>query len=95
MKRKLISVENAVRQYALSTVKGSLNLAEHFAKQGYSSKHATKNAVSYGIGQLEASVNIDNIDRVASDMKSMAIIAQSLADYLERKKSSLSPSPFS
>ncbi len=86
MKPRVISLEKAVRQYALSTVKGSLNFAEHFAEQGYSSKHATRNAVKYGIGQLEASVSIDNLERVASDLKSMAVIAQSLADYLERKK---------
>ena len=89
MKRKTISVEKAVRQYALSTVKGSLNFAEHFAEQGYTSKHATKNAVNYGIKMLEASVGIENIERVASDLKSMAIIAQSLARYLESKKKAL------
>ena len=86
VKRKVISVERAVRQWALSTVKGSLNFAEHFAEQGYPSKHASRNAVNYAIRQLEASVSIDNIERVASDLKSMAIIAQSLADYLEQKK---------
>ena len=87
VKRKTISVEKAVRQYALSTVKGSLNFAEHFAEQGYTSKHATKNAVNYGIKMLEASVGIDNVERVASDLRSMAVIAGSLADYLERKLS--------
>ncbi len=85
----MISIDDALRQQALSAVKGSLNFAEHFAKQGYPSKHATMNAVNYGIGQLEASVTIDNIESVASDLKSMAVIAQSLADYLERKKSFL------
>jgi hypothetical protein len=89
VKRKTISIEKAVRQYALSTVKGSLNFAEHFAERGYTSKHATKNAVNYGIKMLEASVSNDNIERVASDLKSMAVIAQSLADHLERKISFL------
>jgi hypothetical protein len=89
MKRKTISVEKAVRQYALSTVKASLNFAEHFAEHGYTSIHATKNAVNYGIKMLEASVGIDNIERVESDLRSMAVIAESLADYLESKKKAL------
>ncbi len=86
MKRKVVSVEDWVRQYALSTVKGSLNFAEHFARRGYSSKHASQNAVNYGIGQLEAGVSIDNIERIEGDFRAMAVIAESLAEYLEKKK---------
>ncbi len=89
MSRGSFLTEKAVRNYVVSTVKGTFQTYQHWLAQGYSQMHAIDNAMKYAAGQLRSGVSVDNIQQSLDDIETISIIAQTIAIILRRDLESI------
>ena len=73
------------RKYALSTVSATLKTYRHWLRQGYSEEHSMKNAIKYGVAQIQSIVTPDSVQNSLHDFEMLSTISQRLADVLREK----------
>jgi len=86
-KLKVKSVEESVENYVIGTIQGAFKTKRYWRGQGYDENHAISNAVEYGIGQIKAGVNIQNLEHIIGVFREISGIATAFADMLENAKS--------
>ena len=73
------------RRYALSTVSATLKTYHHWLRQGYSEEHSLKNAIKYGVAQIQSIVTPDSTQDSLQDFEMLSTISQRLANVLREK----------
>lgn len=73
----------------VSTVEGTFKTFRHWLEQGFPESHSIDNAVKYALGQLHASVTVENLSEAIEDLETISAIANGLAAYLKRESERL------
>ena len=77
--------EMSERDYALSTVRGTMNTYQYWVRQGYSEKHAMDNAMKYAVGQVKSIISTDRLGQSHRNFELVASISATIAKVLERE----------
>ncbi len=77
--------ERSERNYALSTVRATLNTYQYWLRKGYPEKHAMDNALKYALGQLHSIITPDNLGESLRNFALMSSISGAIALVLERE----------
>jgi hypothetical protein len=70
------------RKYALSTLSATFKTYRHWLREGFSEDHSMKNAITYGVAQVQSIVSSDSIQNSLHDFEMLATISQKMADVL-------------
>ena len=85
--RKIKTIDEASRNYAIGAVQGAYKYKESWKKRGFNEEDSIKKTIPYAFKQVIAGTNSRNIKKRISEFRELSVISNTLADMLEQTQS--------